>query len=102
MTSTAQTAPRVGGGAEALTYRQARDRVWAEFDEMPCMRLTAAQVQRLCGVEDARVCRRVLDDLVAAGFLRVGPDGRYLRRGDPAPRWRRPRAHAAPMATCVR
>jgi hypothetical protein len=52
------------------------------------MRLTAEQVWRVCGV-DRRVCSRVLEDLVRRQFLRVGPDGRYLRAADGTPR--RPR-----------
>jgi hypothetical protein len=48
------------------------------------MRLTAEQVWRVCGV-DRRVCSRVLEDLVHRQFLRVGPDGRYLRAADGAP-----------------
>jgi hypothetical protein len=49
--------------------------------EMPGMRLTAAQVERLSGV-DAPTCRIVLDDLVRANFLNAGNDGTYARRAD--------------------
>jgi hypothetical protein len=53
-------------------------RVRAEFLEMPGMRITEWQVQRLCGVSTA-VCRGVLDQLVAAHFLIVDTKGAYRR-----------------------
>ena len=56
-------------------------RVRAEFLEMPGMRLTAAQVQRLCGVEQD-VCQCVLESLVEARFLCRRPDGAYGRMTD--------------------
>lgn len=60
------------------SYRQAFDRIRAEYQEMPGMRLTLQQVERLSGVE-ASTCRRVLDDLVRARFLLAESDGTYLR-----------------------
>jgi hypothetical protein len=51
-------------------------RVRAEFDEMPCLRLTRGQAQRLFGLAPG-VCDRVLASLVTDGMLRCGPDGRY-------------------------
>ena len=61
-------------------------RVRAEFLEMPGLRLTAAQVKRLCGVDEI-VCTSVLDALVDAKFLHVGIDGVYARLTDgPIPR----------------
>jgi hypothetical protein len=57
-------------------------RLRAEYLEMPGMRLTAAQVQRLCGVERAS-CQWALDRLVAAKFLCV-KDGGYARLTDEA------------------
>ena len=65
-----------------LPYRQAFDRIRAEYLEMPGMRLTPAQVQRLSGV-DASICALVLDDLVRAQFLYKGRlDGIYARASD--------------------
>ena len=61
-----------------LPYRQAFDRIRAEYLEMPGMRLTPTQVQRLSGV-DVSVCTLVLDDLVRARFLYMGHDGSYSR-----------------------
>ena len=56
-------------------------RLRAEFVEMPGLRLTPEQVQRLCGVE-AALCQRVLQGLVDAKFLCVTPDGHYARLVD--------------------
>jgi len=54
------------------------ERLRSEFLEMPGLRLTPDQVQRLCGV-DARMCKVVLDALVEARFLCVRSDGSYAR-----------------------
>ena len=51
-------------------------RVLAEFREMPCMRLTAAQAGRLFGLR-ADVSERVIQTLMRDGRLRVDADGRY-------------------------
>ena len=51
-------------------------RVRSEFKEMPCLRLTRGQAQRLFGLR-ADVCARVLAGLVDEGTLTCGPDGRY-------------------------
>jgi len=64
-----------------LPYQQAFERIRAEFTEMPDMRLTPAQVERLSGVQRA-ICKCVLDDLVRAGFLQTSPNGRYGRSSD--------------------
>jgi hypothetical protein len=58
-------------------YRLLR-RIWAEFMEMPGLRLTFLQAQRLWGV-DARTCKDLLENLVGLGFLTRGSDGRYRR-----------------------
>lgn len=54
------------------------NRLRREFLEMSCLRLTAEQVQRLCGVERTN-CRTALDVLVDEGFLSVTPEGYYAR-----------------------
>ena len=64
--------------------RRTIERVRAEFMEMPGMRLTAAQVVRLCGVERT-ICNGALDALVNAKFLRLSPDGTYSRLTDGQP-----------------
>jgi hypothetical protein len=56
-------------------------RVWEEFVEMPCLRLTEAQARRLFALR-ADVCQRILTGLVEANALTVGPDGRYQLRAD--------------------
>jgi hypothetical protein len=63
---------------KTLGYQQAFERIRAEYIEMPGMRLTAAQVERLSGT-DRTICRRVLDDLVRTKFLYVGPNTTYAR-----------------------
>jgi hypothetical protein len=56
-------------------------RIRAEYLEMPGLRLTPEQAQRLCGVERA-LCRTVLDALVDEKFLCVKSDGAYARAAD--------------------
>ncbi len=51
-------------------------RVRSEFLEMPGLRLTLAQAERLFALDHAR-CQRVLDECVRAGWLRLGPLGEY-------------------------
>jgi hypothetical protein len=65
----------------SLPYRGAFERIRAEFSEMPGMRLTPDQVERLSGVDRA-VCQCVLDDLVRAKFLSRLPNGSYGRRSE--------------------
>ena len=45
-----------------------RARIRGEFTEMPGLRLTVAQAQRLFGLDDA-TCQQVIDALVSAAFL---------------------------------
>jgi hypothetical protein len=52
------------------------NRLRAEFLEMPGLRLTSGQVQRLCGVEKT-LCQLGLDSLVETKFLYVKSDGVY-------------------------
>jgi hypothetical protein len=54
-------------------------RVLAEFREMPCLRLTAPQAQRLFGLR-SDVSARIISQLVKDGVLRLDPDGRYAVR----------------------
>ena len=63
------------------TAQNVLERVRAEFVEMPGMRLTVQQVQRLCGIE-ATLCTTVLAALVDSRFLYIAPDGRYARSSD--------------------
>ena len=52
-----------------------------EFLEMPGLRLTVEQAQRLCGVERT-LCKSVLDALVEEKFLCVKVNGAYARATD--------------------
>lgn len=53
-------------------------RVQGEYLEMPGLRLTAAQAQRLWGLDRA-ACDAVLDALVDAKFLFCSRDGAFAR-----------------------
>jgi len=53
-------------------------RVREEFREMPGLRLTLAQATRLWGLE-RETCRKVIDALVDAAFLRWTPAGAVTR-----------------------
>ena len=55
-------------------------RVREEFREMPGLRLTPEQATRLWGLEDA-ACRRVIEVLVAAEYLRWTDTGAVTRAG---------------------
>jgi hypothetical protein len=63
--------------------RHTLERIRAEFVEMPGMRLTVSEVQRLCGVGQT-MCRGILNELVEAKFLRANADGTYTRLFDGA------------------
>ena len=56
-------------------------RVHGEFLEMPGLRLTCRQAQRLLGLDEA-TCRRLLELLVDAKFLRRSGNGEYTRQTD--------------------
>ena len=53
-------------------------RIQGEFVEMPGLRLTAAQAQRLWGLE-RDVCNGLLGALVDAKFLSQTRDGAFIR-----------------------
>jgi hypothetical protein len=53
-------------------------RIWSEYVEMPGLRLTRQQVQRLCAA-DAATSETLLSTLVKLRFLARGPDGQYGR-----------------------
>jgi len=75
-------------------------RIRAEFMEMPGLRLTREQAQRLCGVERA-LCQQVLNMLVDAKFLCLGPNGAYARVND-GPDVPRPKPARADAGTGTR
>ena len=87
-----------------LPYRQAFDRIRAEYLEVPGIALTAAQVQRLSGVHIS-ICALVLEDLVRAQFLHKGLDGSYARGSDGGPirsRMARAEGNASPVLSASR
>jgi hypothetical protein len=55
------------------------NRVRGEFEEMPCMRVTAEQARVLFGLRDESA-EWVLRRLNQEGFLIRTPDGQYVRR----------------------
>lgn len=61
-------------------------RVRGEYLEMPDLRLTHAQAQRLWGL-DALASQSVLTVLVDAGFLRRTHDGAFVRAKSDSPRY---------------
>ena len=69
-------------------------RIRGEYLEMPGLRLTFEQAQRLFGV-DPTLCKKLLDALVEAKFLCVKPGGAYARLIDSGdiPRPRPVKAH---------
>lgn len=60
-------------------------RVRGEYLEMPGLRLTPAQAQRLWGL-DAIAAQSVIEALVDARFLRRRPDGTFVRADSDSPR----------------
>lgn len=56
-------------------------RICGEYTEMPGLRLTLPQAQRLWDL-DATLSRLALDSLVQSGFLKRTENGQYLRRSD--------------------
>lgn len=65
----------------AMPHTALLRRIRSEYLEMPGMRLTLEQAQRLCGIEPA-LCKAVLDALVEARFLCLRPNGTYARAVD--------------------
>lgn len=68
--------PAISERRTAGSREQLLRRIRAEFEEMPCLRLTCPQARRLFGLRP-EVCDRVLATLIAEGTLTCGLDGRY-------------------------
>ena len=64
-----------------MSHTDALRRIRAEYLEMPGLRLTLGQAQRLCGIERT-LCQTVLEALVSERFLCVKADGAYARVGE--------------------
>ena len=54
-----------------------RERIRAEYLEMPGLRLTQPQIQRFWGLDSA-TCRRTVAALVASRVLRQTREGQYV------------------------
>ena len=72
-------------------------RIQGEFVEMPGLRLTPAQAQRLWGLE-RDVCDALLDALVDAKFLAKTRDGAFVRMEGARPTTVRTSSHGRKMA----
>lgn len=83
-----------------MSHNALVNRLRAEFLEMPGLRLTSQQAQRLCGVEGG-ICQRVLDTLVEMKFLCLKRDGTYARLSDGIDR-HRPQPPKADLGTETR
>jgi hypothetical protein len=57
---------------------EAVKRIEREFADMPGLKLTGAQVHRLCGIAP-EMCQTALDHLTDAGTLHRSSDGAFLR-----------------------
>jgi hypothetical protein len=75
VTAVTDTAPR------ATTIRNMLQRVQGEYRDMPGLKLTEAQAQRLLGI-DCDTCAVVLTTLIERRFLRRTANGLYVRAWD--------------------
>ena len=78
-------------------------RIKGEYLEMPGLRLTCQQAQRLWGL-DLETCTKLLSALVDLRFLFCAPDGRYTRLTDgslPNPSLRMAKAGTSPRDETV-
>ena len=64
----------------ALSERERIQIIRGEFLEIPGLRLTRDQVQRLWDLR-RDTCATILEELLDQGFLRVTADGAYVRGG---------------------
>ena len=60
-------------------------RICSEYSEMPGLRVTAHQAQRLWGL-DSSTCRDALECLIGVGFLTLTSSGHYARLTDGPPK----------------
>jgi hypothetical protein len=63
----------------AVTMEQTLRRIQGEFLEMPGLRLTCRQAQRLWNL-DALICESLLTALVDVAFLVQTPEGLFIQR----------------------
>jgi hypothetical protein len=60
-------------------WRHAFTRIQIEYIEMPDLKLTQAQIRRLCDLPE-ELCQPAVAALEQAGFLWRTPNGRFVRR----------------------
>jgi hypothetical protein len=60
-------------------WRHAFTRIQVEYIEMPDLKLTLAQIRRLCDLPED-LCEPAVAALLQAGFLWRAPDGKFVRR----------------------
>lgn len=70
---------------QTARVEEALRRIKSEFVEMPGLKLTPAQAQRLWGL-DAEFCEAILGALVDARFLLKAGDGTFVRADHGSPR----------------
>lgn len=93
MTMLATAVSRTGAGSERQSAAaRLRQRIRAEFVEMPGLKLTPMQAARFLGL-DAHQSTALLQDLIDDGFLARDARGAYLRRSLLADRAAAPWAH---------
>ena len=68
---------------EPVNEQSARVRIQVEYMEMPDLKLTFAQVRRLCDLPE-EACRVAISSLVESGFLSTAANGAFLRRTVPS------------------
>ena len=68
-----------------MRIEEVLQRIQGEYVEMPGLRLTSAQAQRLWGL-DREVCDAILGALVDARFLSRTRDGAFIRLDGARPR----------------
>ena len=61
---------------ETMYFRKLVQWIREEFEAAPGLRLTVREAAAFLGL-DLALCERVLVQLLRAGFLAQGPDGRY-------------------------
>ena len=81
----ADTIPETTQPIMAINDAARSEREWAqiirgEFLEIPGMRLTSEEIQRLWGLH-RDVCAAVLEDLLHQRFLQLTADGHYVKSG---------------------
>jgi hypothetical protein len=63
----------------AYVWQHACTKIQIEYIEMPELKLTLAQIRRLCDLSD-EVCEPAIAALQQTGFLWRQPDGTFVRR----------------------